>query len=886
MPRIQANRNAIDDRFSVLGFSVRSESPLFEVGVATDPALFRADHKAARNRRNFFSSRAAGVLRARRGEAVYLLPPDVLANFIGQPKLYFGLATFRDNSKGTPDSVQAPGAGSMYVNLGGLTERGLRRLTSSARVSSYGQANGRDPSLEWGGDAWPQQPASAAPSVRGAAGTAPPAVNGTSLPYDDGFGRFPDPVTASNGTTRATTATPAAAANTAAPGTAPATTQALRQLARRPTARYALGLADDAADDSDAHGIEAPIPDSAEEPRAVAEALDESNPEYPQASRFVPAASRNYHAMTTPRSIDRVVLHITDGGPNINGTIAWFQNPQAQVSAHYVIGQDGEVVQMVRHNDKAWHAHSANSSSIGIEHVANTRGLMPSAAQLCASAALVTWLCEQYGIGADREHILGHSEADPHTSHTGCPNAVWEWDYYMQMVDTRSCIDPAAAIAQIEGRTTSFALGARPLEIPLDPGVGGQSIGIDALQPADIIVSTARHPVSYAIRTGTLSAVSHAMLYVGDGNVIEAVGEGVREVSLEQAIGDALLGVAYRHPSLAASQAAAAVAHARARVGAPYNYAGVAFTGYRLLNPLPARAIEAIAGRLGLPVASAQGVYCSELVFEAFERAGAPLVASRPSESTPQDLVRLSQHLLSYVGHLKGEDVALGISMTLASDAGPMTAGQTPVVRPDRDSTTGRSSPPAPVGALPPPPAPVVQQQALRASSCGAETIEVPSPISGTTLRRVSGNDGGVVSWELDQLEGLKHPDGATPGLAAALVGGETLVLADWPYLEGDDGTRIHMDLEVKWECDGSSLGNIRMRRHTAAAIDDHRLVVTARVADVAARFPSDNPSCAALDVNVEYRFTRPNGSVVVATNALRLFGNGRHNLSGRWHDA
>ena len=32
-------------------------------------------------------------------------------------------------------------------------------------------------------------------------------------------------------------------------------------------------------------------------------------------------------------------------------------------------GRDGEVVQMVRHNDIAWHAHTANETSIGIEHV-------------------------------------------------------------------------------------------------------------------------------------------------------------------------------------------------------------------------------------------------------------------------------------------------------------------------------------------------------------------------------------------------------------------------------------------------------------------------------------------------------------------------------------
>src|SRR4051812_2110532 len=103
MPRIQANRESIDDRFSVLGFTVRTESPLFEVGVATDPALFRVERRGQRNRRNFYSSRGIGVIRARRGEAVYLVPPEVIANFVGQRRLYFGLATYRENSRGKPD---------------------------------------------------------------------------------------------------------------------------------------------------------------------------------------------------------------------------------------------------------------------------------------------------------------------------------------------------------------------------------------------------------------------------------------------------------------------------------------------------------------------------------------------------------------------------------------------------------------------------------------------------------------------------------------------------------------------------------------------------------------------------------------------------------------
>ncbi|CAM5259886.1 hypothetical protein SBADM41S_08153 [Streptomyces badius] len=40
-----------------------------------------------------------------------------------------------------------------------------------------------------------------------------------------------------------------------------------------------------------------------------------------------------------------------------------------QVSAHYVIrSSDGEVTQTVRDKATAWHARSANASSVGIEH--------------------------------------------------------------------------------------------------------------------------------------------------------------------------------------------------------------------------------------------------------------------------------------------------------------------------------------------------------------------------------------------------------------------------------------------------------------------------------------------------------------------------------------
>jgi V8-like Glu-specific endopeptidase len=234
MPIIRVNRESVDDRFSVLGFTVRTESPLFEVGIATDPALFRPENRGRRSRRNFYSSRSVGAIRARRGEAAYLVPPDVLANFVGQSRLYFGLATYRENSGGVPDSVQAPTEGHMYVDLSGLTERGLRRLAGRPSGSgAYGASNGHDPSLDWGGDAQPPlQPQAQTPAARsgnGKAATATPApATSPAGPYDDGFGEFPPPKAAP---------APAPSGNGAA--AAPAAAVTSQGLARRADPRQA-----------------------------------------------------------------------------------------------------------------------------------------------------------------------------------------------------------------------------------------------------------------------------------------------------------------------------------------------------------------------------------------------------------------------------------------------------------------------------------------------------------------------------------------------------------------------------------------------------------------------------------------------------------------------
>ncbi len=86
--------------------------------------------------------------------------------------------------------------------------------------------------------------------------------------------------------------------------------------------------------------------------------------------------------------------------------------------------------------------------------------------------------------------------------------------------------------------------------IALDPGVGGCSIGIAALQPADIIVSTTASPLHEGIRIATRSVVSHAALYAGDGEMIEAIGRGEVTGVIQRKIELALAGEARRTISL------------------------------------------------------------------------------------------------------------------------------------------------------------------------------------------------------------------------------------------------------------------------------------------------------------------------------------------------
>src|SRR6266700_1356133 len=109
MPGLIATRSEISDRFSVLGFRVQTgRNPYFEVAIASDPTLFRPENKAHRTAANFYSTRNGSPMVAERGEAVYLVPPNILRRMVGNERLYYALATFPDSSRSHAEVWQLP----------------------------------------------------------------------------------------------------------------------------------------------------------------------------------------------------------------------------------------------------------------------------------------------------------------------------------------------------------------------------------------------------------------------------------------------------------------------------------------------------------------------------------------------------------------------------------------------------------------------------------------------------------------------------------------------------------------------------------------------------------------------------------------------------------
>ncbi|GAB4283910.1 MAG: hypothetical protein Kow0081_0770 [Candidatus Dojkabacteria bacterium] len=128
---------------------------------------------------------------------------------------------------------------------------------------------------------------------------------------------------------------------------------------------------------------------------------------------------------------EAIVIHIAEGW--IGGAYSWFNNPNSQASAHYMVGKSGNVWQFVDDNNTAWHAGGVNKPSwsllkpgitpnlytIGIEHEGFS-GEKFTEQMYNSSAELLANLARKFQIPLDREHIIGHNKINS-ISRGRCP---------------------------------------------------------------------------------------------------------------------------------------------------------------------------------------------------------------------------------------------------------------------------------------------------------------------------------------------------------------------------------------------------------------------------------------------------------------------------------
>ena len=135
--------------------------------------------------------------------------------------------------------------------------------------------------------------------------------------------------------------------------------------------------------------------------------------------KFVEAASPNHNERRLP--ITMIVLHYT-GMETGAAALARLRDPAAEVSAHYMVEEDGTVMRLVDEDRRAWHAGRShwrgitdvNSASIGIEIVnpGHEFGYRPfPAEQVGAVVRLVAEIKDRHEI--TRGNIVGHSDIAP-----------------------------------------------------------------------------------------------------------------------------------------------------------------------------------------------------------------------------------------------------------------------------------------------------------------------------------------------------------------------------------------------------------------------------------------------------------------------------------------
>ena len=132
-------------------------------------------------------------------------------------------------------------------------------------------------------------------------------------------------------------------------------------------------------------------------------------------------------------AVDMLILHYT-GMKTARAALDRLRDPEARVSSHYVVDEDGAVSRLVSEDRRAWHAgvshwrgHAAlNARSVGIEivnpgHEFGYRAF--PVLQLAAVCDLSLLILARHGISA--RNVVGHSDVAPDRKQD--PGELFDW---------------------------------------------------------------------------------------------------------------------------------------------------------------------------------------------------------------------------------------------------------------------------------------------------------------------------------------------------------------------------------------------------------------------------------------------------------------------------
>jgi N-acetylmuramoyl-L-alanine amidase len=222
---------------------------------------------------------------------------------------------------------------------------------------------------------------------------------------------------------------------------------------------------------------------------------------------FIPDSSIAFDVIPSPnhgernngRSPDMILLHYT-GMPDAEGAIKRLCSPGTEVSAHYIVLEDGRIVQCVPEERRAWHAGIAswageediNSCSIGIEIVNRGHDWGYPEFPLRQIAAAIT-LCR--GIMLRRNvpphRVLGHSDVAP--SRKKDPGEKFPW-HSLANSGVGHWVQPAPIVPGDVLRLGTISEKVRDLQLALAKyGYGVSTSGQYDGPTMDVVTAFQRH---------------------------------------------------------------------------------------------------------------------------------------------------------------------------------------------------------------------------------------------------------------------------------------------------------------------------------------------------------------------------------------------------------